>query len=378
MNKTYAILALAISIAVALSVFSSIGTSMVLADDNEGMDAGRGHINSAFHDHFNFDIANVEQDSATFISSTQTTSNGITTRTFFGVFASVDDAPTLAVALLNATISKGTDGRSMNFTWAVGGIKLLSIFEYNDTAGTGLYNRSVDGKPLSQIDFEDLEWTLTAKPVSLGGVQGYLVNMTGTKGSFVFEMSAVVYNTGVVVAGTKLAPTEVKVNFTIQNYPFVSNTSRLGLLVMYGGQQHFGTIASMITKNVSESNGEEVESVSKQTTATITKGAFAYFYWNTNAIVDGKTVAVKSEQLSNGTFARIILNYPHGTSILHDPILGAGTGLPSQIPTAGGALGTSAMSLDIYLLIGAAALITLVSALALAVRRRMIEPRLLM
>jgi len=380
MNRKNAMFALALSAVVVLSIFASLGNTIVLADKQGNEDEGRGNLGSLFDEHFNFAEVNVEENSASFVTSSQTSANGVTSKTLFGVYASAEDVPMLAVALLNATASGSKDNRNASFTWAVGGIKVLGIFEYNDTAKTGVYNRSVDGQPLSQINFDEIDWTLNAKQVTLsGGTQGYEVNITGSRGTFVFSMSAIVTDTGVVVAGTKLLPTEVKVNFTIQNYPFVSSNSRLGLLLSYGGQQHFGTITSIISKTVTGSGEDEVETVNKQTTATISKGAFAYFMWNTYAVVDGNSVAVKSEQLSNGTFARIILNYPHGTSILHDPILGAGTGMPSQIPTflpTGGA--ASAASIDLYLIIGSIVIVALVSALALAARRKLIEPRLMM
>ncbi|MEM0118316.1 MAG: hypothetical protein QXV32_07695 [Conexivisphaerales archaeon] len=380
MNKKYATFALALSALVALSIFASLGNAVVLADSQDNEDAGKGSIDSLYHQHFSLGELSAEGNSAVFLSTSQSTSGNVMTRTLFGVFASAEDVPTLAVALMNETITGSGDGRNASFTWAVGGIKALGVFEYNDTAKTGVYNRSVDGQPLSQINFDEMDWTLNTKQVTLSnGVQGYLVNITGTKGSFVFGMSAVVYNTGVVVAGTQLLPTQVKVNFTIQNYPFVSSSSRLGLLLSYGGQQHFGSITNVITKTVTGSGEDQVETINRQTTATVSKGAFAYFYWNTNAVVDGVSQPVKSEQLSNGTFARIILNYPQGKSIVHDPILGAGTGLPSQIPTLpslGGA--TSAMSLDLYLIAGSIVIIALVSALAIAARRKLIEPRLMM
>jgi len=53
--------------------------------------------------------------------------------------------------------------------------------------------------------------------------------------------------------------------------------------------------------------------------------------------------------------------------------------MPSQIPTflpTGGA--ASAASLDLYLIIGSIVIVALVSALALAARRKLIEPRLMM
>lgn len=378
MNRRYALLALMVSAIVALSMVATVGTNVVLADSNENEDAGRGHIGSVFDEHFNLGMVENEGNSVAFLSSSEKVVNGTTTKTLFGFFASAEDAPTLAVALLNITSSRSDEGRNASFTWAVGGIKVLGVFEYNDSAHTGLYNRSVDGQPLSQVDFEDMAWTLNSKQVtSSSGAQGYMVNITGTKGTFVFSVSAVIYNTGVVVAGTKLSPTEAKVNFTIENYPYVSNTSRLGLLVSYGGQQHFGTVTSIIMKSTSGSGEDEVETVNKQTTATISKGAFAYFTWAGSALIDGQSKPVLSQQLRNGTFAKIILNYPHGNTILHDPILGAGTGTANQIPSYIPAI-TSASSLNLYLIAGSIAIIVLISALAIAARRKLIEPRLMM
>jgi|SRR5579875_1072490 hypothetical protein len=379
MNNRYAILATFVGALVALSVFATVGGSIALADSHPGED-DRGNLGSVFNDHFNFGQVNVGEDSFSSVSSTQVTSKNLTSRVLFGFYAKAEDAPMFAVAMANITSSSAGDGRNTSVTWALGAIKVLGVFEYNDSAKTGIYNRTVDGQPLSSINFEDMDWSLSYKPVtSSSNAQGYEVNITGTKGTFVFTMSAEVFNTGVQIAGQKLAPTEAKVNFNITNYPFVSKTSRLGLLISYGGQQHYGNIMTIISSVASGSGEDEVQTVNRQTTAVMTKGAFSYFTWSPTATVDGKTINVQSEQLNNGTFSRIILNYPQGSSIIHDPILGVGSGSPSQIPGYSSvASAVSGVSLDLFLIAGSAVVIVLVSALALAARRKAIEPRLLM
>jgi hypothetical protein len=379
MNIRYATLAIFVGALVALSVFATVGGSIVLADSHEGQGDDRGNLGSLFNDHFQFGQVNMEDNAFSFVSTSQTTSKDLTSRVLFAFYARTEDAPTFAVALLNYTSSSNDMGRNASVTWAVGAIKVLGVFEYNDTANTGVYNKTIDGRPLSSINFEDMDWTLYAKQITgSNGAQGYQVNITGSKGSFVFTMSAEVFNTGVSIAGTKLAPTEAKIDFNITNYPFVSKNSRLGLLISYGGQEHYGNITSIVSTVTSGSGEDEVQTINRQTTAVISKGAFSYFTWSPTASVDGQTVTVKSEQLNNGTFARIILNYPQGSSIIHDPILGVGSGSASQIPAYSSAVSAiSGTSLDIFLVAGSAVVIVLVSALALAARRRAIEPRLM-
>jgi hypothetical protein len=380
MNARYAILATFVGALMALSIFASVGNSIALADSQDEQNSDRmNHLQSIFHDHFNLAEVESEGQSAAFVSTSSSQVDGNFTRIMYGVFASAEEVPTMAVALYNATGSSSDGGRNMSVTWAVGGISLLGLFEFNDTAGTGVYNKTQDGQPLSKINFDEIPWTLTTKQITgPGGASGYEIDITGTNGTFSFTMSADIFNTGVVIAGTPVAPTEAKINFSIQNYPFVSSNGDLALIAIFGGQQHYGNISTVISVSTTGSGDETVETYNRQTTASISKSSFSYFTWSSTATVDGQSKPVQSEQLNNGTFYRILLNYPHGNSILHDPILGVGVGSPSDIPGYGAASALSAgASFDLYLIAGAVVVVAFISLLALTARRRMIEPRLM-
>jgi hypothetical protein len=74
------------------------------------------------------------------------------------------------------------------------------------------------------------------------------------------------------------------------------------------------------------------------------------------------------------------LNYPHGSSITDDPIIGVGSGstqnIPSlQIPASSTAVAANALP-GIYFMAASAVVILGVAALTLVARKRMVEPKL--
>ncbi len=164
-----------------------------------------------------------------------------------------------------------------------------------------------------------------------------------------------------------ISPTEVKVDFIINNFPWNSTTSRLALFSAFGGV----------------SSSAQVTRADNQTTAINYKNAFAYFTWASTATVDGSTVSVVSNQTSkdSGAIQEVQMNYPHGSSITDDPIIGVGSGSPVlsnipslQVPASSTAVANALPGL--YFMAASAVVILGVAALTLAARKRMVEPKL--
>ncbi|MDG6939711.1 MAG: hypothetical protein JRN39_04835 [Nitrososphaerota archaeon] len=370
MNTKYAVIAAMVGALIVLSAVAGIGT-YAASNDAQRLNQLKG----TYHEDIHWGTPTRGSNYVLFTDSQSSTTNGNFVRTTFGVFAGTQPAPTMAMYMANSTGTIGPNG-SRTFTYVLGGVRALGLVEYNDTAKTGIYTPSVDGRPLSGMNFAKMQWTISTNPITgPNGVPGYDIQMTTRNGSFSFTMSAQIYNTGVTLAGTPIAPTEAKINFIIDNYPFVSDSSRLALIASFGGTQHFGN-STRTTIVGTTGTQEQTKTINTQTSAVVSSNAFSYFTWASTAQVDGQNVPVLSKQMSNGTaFSTIQLDYPQGKNITHDPILGVGSGGIGDIPALGPL--TGAVGVTSYMVIGAVVVVAFVSVLTLAARRRMIEPRLL-
>jgi len=275
----------------------------------------------------------------------------------------LDGFPSILTASLNSTKVDAT----RTTDWAAGLLSIQKLVEYNDTNGDGLFSQGVD-TALQDVSLNQLTWTLETQSITSGNSSGYNVTLTAPYEGGTIEIIAQIYNTGVVLSnGIPVSPTEVKADFIIDNFPWNSTTSRLALFSAFGGV----AASAQITR------------ADNQTTAVKYKNAFAYFTWASTATVDGSTVSVVSNQTSinSGAIQEVQLNYPHGSSITDDPIIGVGSGVPSQstIPSlqvsASSAASANALP-GLHFMVASAVVILGAAALTLVARKRMVEPRL--
>lgn len=270
--------------------------------------------------------------------------------------------PSILTASLNSTkvdTTRTTD-------WVAGLLSVRGLVEYIDNNGDGLFTNGTD-TVLQVVNFNTLTWTLGTESITSGSSTGYNITLTAPYEGGTIEIVAQVYNTGVVLSnGVPVSPTEVKVDFIINNFPWNSTTSRLALFSAFGGV----------------SSSAQVTRADNQTTAVQYKNAFAYFTWAGTATVDGSTVSVLSNQTSinSGAIQEVQLNYPHGSSITDDPIIGVGSGSVQNVPSleaSATATSTSVSALPgLYFVTASAVVILGVAALALVARKRMVEPKL--
>jgi len=274
----------------------------------------------------------------------------------------LDVYPSILTASLNSTkvdTTRTTD-------WVAGLLSIQKLVEYNDTNGDGLFTQGVDAA-LQVVSLNKLTWTLGTQNITYGSSTGYNITLTAPYQGGTIEIIAQIYSTGVVLSnGVPVSPTEVKADFIINNFPWNSTTSRLALFSAFGGV----------------SASAQVTRADNQTTAVNYKNAFAYFTWASTATVDGSTVSVLSNQTSinSGAIQEVQLNYPHGSSITDDPIIGVGSGSVQNVPSLGAsatATPTSVSALPgLYFVTASAVIILGVAALALVARKRMVEPKL--
>jgi hypothetical protein len=130
--------------------------------------------------------------------------------------------------------------------------------------------------------------------------------------------------------GFNVTPFQVKLDFEIAAYPYLSTDSRLALHLSLTSFSQSSELAWTV---VPWEGGEGIVADS----ANMTSG----FLWSSEATVDGVQSSVIGTVVSVDTLSRdVYLSYSHGALIEHDPFLGledkrlsAGFGGPSMIFT---------------------------------------------
>jgi hypothetical protein len=278
----------------------------------------------------------------------------------FALKVHYEGVPTITVAMVNASREDG----NLSAASVAGVLRVIGVQEYVDTNGDGIYTPGTDTN-LTWVNFAQLDWALTTEKVTNGaGTTGWSITMTATSDGATYTIRTQVYNTGINLPdGTPLAPDEAKVDFIILGFPYSNTGSRLALITQFGGME--GSL--------------QVTHVDNQTEAVVNRNAFAYFTWASTAMVDGVAVPVTSSSQGSGAMKKVELNYPHGTNITHDPVVGVGSGstqdIPSyQAPTASSL--TSQALPGIYYFAASAIVVLGVATLALVSRRKLVEPTL--
>lgn len=120
-----------------------------------------------------------------------------------------------------------------------------------------------------------------------------------------------------------LTPSEMKLDFTIQNYPYINNTSKLTLVLELMTEHN----RSLIPESYDEQQGY----AQNETALSINSKHYSGFLsWLNQVVVDGiskplTATVLDEEHTHNGTVEKIqylSFTYPHGTEIIHDPKIG--------------------------------------------------------
>lgn len=216
-------------------------------------------------------------------------------------------------------------------------VKFLSLVEL-------VGNNTVSTIDLTKVQYSSPQVT---NITSSSGASGYRIESHSNGTTYNFQIIAYIYTKSAVVNNTNLNPTELKITIVIENFPFTQTNSSLGLVVDAHSQAEIHTAESPS----SDQGDVEVDTA-------VTRG---YFSWSNSALVDNVARPVNSTLSKEGEDHLITLIYPHGTKIVHDPILGVG-----PIPAVG--LFGSAL---LYIALGAAIL-----AVGLVFAIRKVRPRI--
>jgi len=235
----------------------------------------------------------------------------------FEITFEIDKVPRL---ILNYKNNKHTSQNELNFQ-----VQIKELIEYSDENRNGRYDE--DDEIIDIYSFENSNFkNFTYQNQSSD--DGNEINQVSTKtDDDVFKMNLYFSGNFSHIGNQILTPSEVKIDFIINNYPFKENSTQLALRTMLETEDE----TELNDKSFDEIQGfSENESVLNITTLNI-KG---FFSWAENVIVDNiirpvnytiqsqiiETI-IDNKKISNKV-SNIYFSYPRGNNILHDPKLG--------------------------------------------------------
>ncbi|PWI49383.1 hypothetical protein CEE45_02280 [Candidatus Heimdallarchaeota archaeon B3_Heim] len=197
-------------------------------------------------------------------------------------------------------------------------IKFKSITEYLDIDSNGVYNKSVD-EELQVLKFEDMEFLpIEYSTSTVSNTTVHLFKSSSVDGMFTLQF----YVAGefTPVNGSLVAPTEVKIDIGIHDFPYLNESSRLALYTKLESEAEYehDSDTEDETKGLSSDEEEEVE--------VEMSGFVGFFSWSELVVVDGQNMSIISSPVGTDDIdaneQKIYLNYPHGAEIIHDPKVG--------------------------------------------------------
>ncbi|MFX0170094.1 MAG: hypothetical protein ACFE89_12180 [Candidatus Hodarchaeota archaeon] len=185
-------------------------------------------------------------------------------------------------------------------------VEFEQLVEFIDQNADGVYNpgEAVSG---GTIDLTSRNYSdpILTQITSDDGELGYQLEAHIINESYTFQIIANIFPTYAVLNESFIYPTEMKITIVIENFPYQED----GALAL---------IAEASAEREIETESHETEEEIEIHSDTIS----SYYSWLKEAIVDGEPAPVNSSVIDSSEGSLIVLSYPHGTNILHDPKLG--------------------------------------------------------
>ena len=215
-------------------------------------------------------------------------------------------------------------------------VELKHLVEYRDSNGDGTYNEGEDivsawGMSNSHSLVNEINGTMTwgqptIEDINVNDIAGKKMSVAASMGensSAQFRVDLMVFGQFNLLGGDSLAPTEVKIDFVIQDYDYQANDTALALMLRTK------------TKQEQEYEHEDIEEGEEGVVASSTTGVGTLvglsFTWKSNATVDGMNTTVPTTTFKtttedgDGEFEHkqdFALSYARGELIVHDPTAG--------------------------------------------------------
>ncbi|MHA2037029.1 MAG: hypothetical protein ACW98X_11375 [Promethearchaeota archaeon] len=203
-------------------------------------------------------------------------------------------------------------------------VEFKKLIEFVDTNGNSMYDKSTD-QFVQEVELNSFQnATYTSSVISADTTLHYIV-VNSTDGVFtahVFFVEEFTY-----VDETFVTPTQAKIDIEISDFNYTEPESQLALYIKLKSEKTY--------------EEEEVTDDEQDGYATNEEGVFTQFgfysgifTWKENAIVDGVLMDVLASSVEiaedNETEQQMILSYPRGNHIYHDPKVGINIGQSMQ------------------------------------------------
>ena len=200
-------------------------------------------------------------------------------------------------------------------------LNLKKIVEFTDLNNNQRYD--FNDETLSTYSFDSINFTNITYTYENTSSGDSLLSMDTHTIDNVFTLDLLIADNFTTLSNQLLSPAEMKIDFTIQDYPYLDNTSQLALLLEINTNHNF----SVETESFDEKQGY----ASNESALNISSMQYTGFIsWVNTVIVDGDIKPVQAsiledKNITNGNIGQtqyISFTYPHGTKIIHDPKIG--------------------------------------------------------
>jgi len=201
-------------------------------------------------------------------------------------------------------------------------VTFYKLIEYIDDDDDGLYNESMDTL-IQTYAIENFDPIVYTTENTTDGMVHTLEAAT-SKGIF----TAKIYATGEFadINGTNIAPNEIKIDVIIDGFDYQNDTSQLAMKV---------ELEASAEKEYDDETEDEGEGrATDEEGVDFTNNEYSgFFTWKETATIDGVDMPVKSSLTeASESEEELLLNYPRGDRIVHDPKIG----VANIIETPGG------------------------------------------
>ena len=195
-------------------------------------------------------------------------------------------------------------------------VTFRKLIEFVDLDDDGIYNPSVDNM-IQEVPLNNFQPAVYTTSTLSDDTELHYLILNSTDG--VFTAHVYLAEEFDVINGTFIKPTQTKIDIEITDFNYIDGSSQLALYtkleseIEYEEDEH--------TENEDDGKATEEKEVIISTTD------FAgFFSWAENAMVDGisKVISASNIQVDDDdeNEQKMYLNYPRGSHIYHDPIMG--------------------------------------------------------
>ncbi|MHA2050211.1 MAG: hypothetical protein ACW986_11395 [Promethearchaeota archaeon] len=216
--------------------------------------------------------------------------------------------------------TENTTGREIEFE-----VEFRKLIEYVDSNINGLYDDGVD-QLIQEVQLNSFQPVIYSTSIISTDTTLHYVIVNTTDG--VFTAHVFFTEEFTIVNDSFITPTETKIDIEITDFNYIDNNSQLALYIKMGSEIDY--------EEDDVTDDEENEYSSDEDGIVTHYGEYSgIFTWKENATVDGIIMDVLANQLEsddiNETEQKLLLNYPRGNHIYHDPKIGIVFG---QVPTS--------------------------------------------